>query len=70
MKPLRPDTFMLTLPNGEKVRCWRREADAIRADVARTGSVILVRDPATEVYDRIAPHSAEAPVARASGRHV
>lgn len=65
-----PDTFLLTLPDGKRVRCWRREARAIRADVSATGSVILVKDPATEVYERVAPDSVEAPVLREHGRQV
>lgn len=70
MRPLRPDTFLLTLPDGKKVVCWQREAEAIRADVHATGSVILIKDPASEVYERVAPDSAEAPVLREHGRHV
>ena len=65
-----PDTFLLTLPDGQQVRCWTREADAIRADVRLTGTVILVKDPASEVYERVAPDSSEAPVLREHGRQV
>lgn len=70
MRPIRPDTFLLTLPSGERVRCWTKDAGLLRQDVRAGGSVYLVRDPATEVYDRIAPDSVEATTARAVGRHV
>lgn len=53
---------MLELPNGQHVRCWKREGEAIRRDVMLTGNVYLVKDPATEVYNRVAPDSVEATV--------
>lgn len=71
MKPLRPDTFMLTLPDGQKVRCWRKDAENIRRDVQQTGTVRLIRDPLTDVYDWVAADSVEAkamdPIARRIG---
>lgn len=70
MKPLRPDTFVLTLPDGKPVRCWRREAAAIRRDVFLTGNVFLRQDPATEVYERVDPNSVEAVDHVAVARHV
>lgn len=65
-----PDTFLLTLPNGDTAVCWTREAEAIRRDVYLTGTVILVKDPAADVYERVAPDSVEAPVLREHGRRV
>jgi hypothetical protein len=70
MRPRRPDTFMLTLPDGRKVRCWRRDAQAIREDVALTGNVILVQAPGSEVYDRVAPGSLEAAALAPHARRV
>lgn len=67
---VRPNTFVLTLPNGEKVTCWQRDAEAIRRDVLLTGNVILIKDPLSEVYERVAPDSVEAPKLREHGRHV
>lgn len=57
---VRRDTFMLTLPNGKKVRCWRRDAAAIREDVARFGNVMLVKDDGEDVYKRVDPFSIDA----------
>lgn len=59
MKKLPPDTFLLTLPDGRKVTCWRRDAAAIRRDVETTGNVFLSRPDGGEVYDRIDPRSLE-----------
>ena len=53
------DTFRLTLPDGKVVTCWRREAEAIRLDVAMTGNVFL-RQAGGEVYERVDPASVEA----------
>lgn len=65
-------TQLLTLPDGRVVRIWRREAQLIKADVAATGSVMLVRSVGTDVYERVAPASLEArslePFARRVGR--
>jgi hypothetical protein len=54
------DTFLLTLPDGKRVRCWKKDAADIRRDVTMRGTVYLIRDPETEVYDRVAPDSVEA----------
>ena len=59
MKKIR-GTFLLTLPNGQHVRCWKKDALAIRADVAKTGDVLLVKPDGSDVYDRIAPDSTDA----------
>jgi ribosomal protein S4E len=58
-KRLRPETFELTLPDGKKVKCWRKEADAIRRDVYATGDVFLIRNPETDVYERVPPEQAK-----------
>lgn len=57
----RPGTFELTLPNGEKVRCWQKDAVAIRADILRDANVCLIRDPLTGVYDRVEADVLKAP---------
>lgn len=56
----RPDTAMWRLPDGKLVRIWARDRDALRRDVLAYGRVYLVRPPDGEVYERIAPDSAEA----------
>jgi hypothetical protein len=50
---MKPDTFLLTLPDGQRVRCWRKDAQALRVDVALTGNVFLRRSPGSEVYERV-----------------
>lgn len=52
-------TFMLTLPDGRRVRCWQRDEPAIRADVRATGSVMLVKSPDADVYERVPPRTLE-----------
>lgn len=47
---VRPDTFMLTLPSGQVVRCWQRQREAIREETRRFGSIMLVNDDDPEVY--------------------
>lgn len=47
---VRPDTFLLTLPSGQIVRCWQRQREAIREERRRFGSIMLVNDPDPEVY--------------------
>lgn len=66
-KQLRPDTFQLTLPNGEKVRCWRRQANEIYLDVHATGNVYLMLDQATGVYERLPPGTVMPPDAKHVG---
>lgn len=66
-KQLRPDTFQLTLPSGEKVRCWRRQAAEIYLDVKATGSVALMLDHASGVYERLPPGTAMPPDTRHVG---
>lgn len=61
---------MLTLPDGKRVRCWRKDRSLIRMDVALTGSVMLVRDLETEVYDRVDPSSMQAQNLLPTARHV
>lgn len=61
---------MLTLPDGKRVRCWRRDAAKIREDVARTGNVMLRRPEGSEVYDRVDPLSDEALEVVQQARHV
>ena len=56
---LRPDTFLLTLPSGQVVRCWQRQREAIREERRRYGSVMLVNDPDPEVYRFIPSGSVE-----------
>ena len=62
---LRPDTFELTLPDNQKVRCWVKDIARIRLELAgiRAGlqeSIILVRsDKDPEVFDHIPWDSAE-----------
>lgn len=67
---MKPDTFLLTLPNGEKVRCWAKDADKIRHDVMFTGNVFLRRDHGSEVYEYIDPASVEAVHVVGQARHV
>ena len=50
----------LTLPDGRRVTCWRKDAHAIYADVALTGNVFLNRPLGSEVYERVDPVSVEA----------
>lgn len=69
MKP-RPLTFRLTLPDGKVVTCWRKDAEAIRRDVALTGNVMLVRPDGSGVYERIDPGSVEAANLTPGARHV
>lgn len=59
-----PGTFLLTLPSGERVLCWAREAEAIRSDVRKTGTVHLIKDTRDDVYSRVAPESVEAQAMR------
>ncbi len=47
---VRPDTFMLTLPSGQIVRCWQHQREAIREETRRYGNVMLVNDADPEVY--------------------
>lgn len=64
------DTFLFTLPDGQRVRCWEKDRAAIQADVRRSGNVFLIRDPGTEVYDRVAPESIEAAAMTPMARRV
>ena len=64
-------TFILTLPDGKtKVRCWKKDAEAIREDVATTGNVFLMRPEGSEVYERVDPRSMEAVALAPQARHV
>jgi hypothetical protein len=56
---MRRGTFELTLPDGKKVRCWRRDRIALKLDVALTGQVYLRRPPGSEVWERVDPASIE-----------
>ncbi len=47
---VRPDTFMLTLPSGQLVRCWQRQREAIREETRCYGSIMLVNAEDPEVY--------------------
>ena len=67
---MRKDTFNLTLPDGRRVTCWRKDAQAIWADVALTGNVFLRRPDGSEVYERVAPESLEAAALTPQARHV
>lgn len=64
------ETFQLTLPDGKRVTCWRKDALLIRQDVALTGNVILNREPGAEVYERIDPSSPDAALYVRAGRRV
>jgi hypothetical protein len=66
----KPDTLLLQLPNGEKVRVWRRDAEKIRADYLATGNVFIARAPGDEVYSRIDPTSIEAAALNKHARRV
>lgn len=55
----RPDTFQMTLPSGQIVRCWQRQREAIRAEVERFGAVMLLNDEDPEVYRFIPRDSVE-----------
>ena len=55
---VRPDTFLLSLPSGQVVRCWQRQREAIREERRRYGDIMLVNDPDPEVY-RFVPRGTE-----------
>jgi hypothetical protein len=63
-------TFELTLPDGKKVLCWKKDAARIRHDVRTTGTVRLVRPQGAEVYEYLAPGSVEAKLFAPSARRV
>lgn len=58
--PAPAGAFWLTLPDKRRVLCWAKDLEAIFDDVRLTGNVYLVKDPGSEVYDRVAPDSVEA----------
>lgn len=70
MRLRRPLTFRFTLPDGRVVTCWTRDRQSIREDVARYGSVMLVRPDDSGVYERVDPLSVEAANLTPGARHV
>jgi hypothetical protein len=60
LRPLRPDTVLMPLPNGQKVRVWRKDIPKYRHDILVHGNVFLRRPKGAEVYERVDPESIEA----------
>lgn len=69
MKPLRPDTVLIPLPSGQRVRVWRKDLPALRSDILVHGNLFLRRPQGSEVYERIDPASIEAAEMTPGARH-